>query len=543
MSADSNHVAAGGSLGAPVQGRDKDNNSTVNGRLFYNSPPPQHNHSNTATSSRHSSTPADDHTPSTTNGSTAPPRYLRACDNCRRRKVKCDGTKPSCAHCQRVGASCHYSIKPKSRRTWKCLETPVVPTDPGSGLGGHDRTQDDLTSRLLARVETMERLLLQRNGVSSPRLAGPSSGSVGMGLAVSAASNIDEQRQGKQGFTIGGPPSGKRMSESDGISLFGTSGELGENTAGAGAERYLCPALPSIEIMSELIDTFFAVNDILVMMVNEKAFRKQFAAGTMSPLLLYATLASAARYSNSPAVRTDPPHMASIPFMNKAKTLIADAIDEPSLGNAQGLMVMCLMSFAMGQENSSTSYKALTFNMCILLGYNQLDSVEGPVRHTHECGEPMVPQAALPMDAMEREAARRVWWTVFSIENYASVCMGMAPSVQAESCNLHLPGSDYEWRHGSPEPCADGSPKAKRLRESESPINKLTAYHAQLTIIFSKIACLVTRSGSDTEDALAEFSELNSVLQRWYESLPKELRLSSVSSAIFGQTNPFEYYQ
>ncbi|ORX68529.1 hypothetical protein DL89DRAFT_201486, partial [Linderina pennispora] len=56
-----------------------------------------------------------DHTPSTTNGSTAPPRYLRACDNCRRRKVKCDGTKPSCAHCQRVGASCHYSIKPKSR--------------------------------------------------------------------------------------------------------------------------------------------------------------------------------------------------------------------------------------------------------------------------------------------------------------------------------------------------------------------------------------------------------------------------------------------
>ncbi|KAI8323334.1 hypothetical protein GQ54DRAFT_258360, partial [Martensiomyces pterosporus] len=42
-------------------------------------------------------------------------RYLRACDNCRRRKVKCDGGKPSCAHCRRVGASCHYSIKPKSR--------------------------------------------------------------------------------------------------------------------------------------------------------------------------------------------------------------------------------------------------------------------------------------------------------------------------------------------------------------------------------------------------------------------------------------------
>ncbi|KAJ1931291.1 hypothetical protein FBU59_006763, partial [Linderina macrospora] len=231
----------------------------------------------------------------------------------------------------------------------------------------------------------------------------------------------------------------------------------------------------------------------------------------------------------------------AVPFLNKAKTLIADAIDEPSLGNAQGLMIMCQLSFAMGQENSSMSYKALTFNMCILLGYNQLDNADGPSRPMHECGEPMV-ASAIPMDAMEREAARRVWWTVFSIENYSSVCMGMAPSVQAESCNLNLPGNDYEWKHGPPELSADGSPVAKRPRESENPVHHLMAYHAQLTIIFSKIACLVTRTGSDADDALAEFSELNSVLQRWYESLPKELRLSSVSSAMFGHTNPYEYY-
>ncbi|PIA16357.1 hypothetical protein COEREDRAFT_42942, partial [Coemansia reversa NRRL 1564] len=53
--------------------------------------------------------------PSATPEDGEPLRYLRACDNCRRRKVKCDGVRPSCGHCRRVDTTCHYSIKPKSR--------------------------------------------------------------------------------------------------------------------------------------------------------------------------------------------------------------------------------------------------------------------------------------------------------------------------------------------------------------------------------------------------------------------------------------------
>ncbi|KAJ2352705.1 hypothetical protein GGF43_003684, partial [Coemansia sp. RSA 2618] len=102
------------------------------------------------------------------------PRFLRACDNCRRRKVKCNGERPSCSHCRRVDAPCHYSVKPKSRRMWKCLETPEVSAAPAgaavSAAAGDKRIADSTTAKLLARVETMERLLMQRSGLNSPRM-------------------------------------------------------------------------------------------------------------------------------------------------------------------------------------------------------------------------------------------------------------------------------------------------------------------------------------------------------------------------------------
>ncbi|KAJ1962418.1 hypothetical protein GGI12_002657 [Dipsacomyces acuminosporus] len=42
-------------------------------------------------------------------------RVSRACDRCRRKKVKCDGSRPVCSHCQAIGASCTYLDVTKKR--------------------------------------------------------------------------------------------------------------------------------------------------------------------------------------------------------------------------------------------------------------------------------------------------------------------------------------------------------------------------------------------------------------------------------------------
>ncbi|KAJ2162674.1 hypothetical protein GGF46_000399, partial [Coemansia sp. RSA 552] len=298
------------------------------------------------------------------------------------------------------------------------------------------------------------------------------------------------------------------------------------------------------ELINDLIETLFSGSNHIMEIIHEQTFRRQYAAGTLSPLLLYSALASAARYSKNPAIRTDPPYSASAPFINRAKMLVVDALEEPSLGNAQGLLIMCMMHFSLGNEAVTTFYKALALNMCILLGYNRIDSVNGPVQPTTNCGgHHVINTASMSMGWVDREAARRLWWTIFSIENYSSVCMGLAPSIQAEYCDVSLPASTVEWTQGKPRSEVDPDAPNKRPRISETPIHQLGAYHAQLSLIFSKVASLVTHTNSSTEEAVSQFSELNTVLQRWYEGLPKELRLSSVDALLYGSQESSDYYQ
>ncbi|KAI9315334.1 hypothetical protein BX666DRAFT_1817538, partial [Dichotomocladium elegans] len=42
-------------------------------------------------------------------------RLAQACDICRRKKVKCDGIKPTCTNCHKSGRECTYNPVVKKR--------------------------------------------------------------------------------------------------------------------------------------------------------------------------------------------------------------------------------------------------------------------------------------------------------------------------------------------------------------------------------------------------------------------------------------------
>ncbi|KAJ1973761.1 hypothetical protein H4R34_004965, partial [Dimargaris verticillata] len=57
---------------------------------------------------------------------------MKACDLCRRKKIKCDGEKPECSTCRKNQVECHYSAWVRTKRTRKSqADTP----GPSSGSG------------------------------------------------------------------------------------------------------------------------------------------------------------------------------------------------------------------------------------------------------------------------------------------------------------------------------------------------------------------------------------------------------------------------
>ncbi|KAJ1663216.1 hypothetical protein IW140_004439 [Coemansia sp. RSA 1813] len=71
-----------------------------------------------------------------TTGEQQSARLMLSCDNCRKKKIRCNGGKPVCTSCQRNGAPCHYSpVGPRKKPRRSTAHTA------GAGAGARSRQQ------------------------------------------------------------------------------------------------------------------------------------------------------------------------------------------------------------------------------------------------------------------------------------------------------------------------------------------------------------------------------------------------------------------
>ncbi|RKP35603.1 hypothetical protein BJ085DRAFT_4642, partial [Dimargaris cristalligena] len=54
-------------------------------------------------------------------GDCTEPKLMRACDVCRKKKIKCAGEKPECSTCRRNQIPCHYSPWVRGKRSRKTI--------------------------------------------------------------------------------------------------------------------------------------------------------------------------------------------------------------------------------------------------------------------------------------------------------------------------------------------------------------------------------------------------------------------------------------
>ncbi|OKO90612.1 Nitrogen assimilation transcription factor nit-4 [Penicillium subrubescens] len=264
----------------------------------------------------------------------------RACEECRRRRAKCDGVRPTCSRCLDRGVRCQYSTAEDGRQP--APKSYVVML----------RNRIQLLERVLhAHGIDADASIAQFSAKSDSPGQPPDSGGTAASnvdelcLTFDGALTLDESLNFDQDGEVRyfGPSSGRL--------LFRSPGNESPAMPVPEPEPYLNTEkdIPddngvSEELQAHLIDLYFEWEQPWFQVVNEKLFRESLvcAGRYCSPLLLTCVLASGSRYCDRVEVRSDPndSNTAGRKFIERAERLVQHDLRWPKITTIQSLAIM-----------------------------------------------------------------------------------------------------------------------------------------------------------------------------------------------------------
>ncbi|KAJ3175402.1 hypothetical protein HDU87_006222 [Geranomyces variabilis] len=391
-------------------------------------------------------------------------KTIWACDRCYRLKSKCDSGRPSCGTCVKTASQCSYTARERG-------STGVA------RRGKRVRTVDAYVQMLEARLAEVEEIMKSRgpatlNGASVPHAYGhrhspyDSSDRLHAQLYSSADrlySHSGSSRQWQEGSQSPGyhPP----FTE---FSMIPSPSHPASRTALSGTSPILqtVPAdgatdIFSPEVLRHLCNVYFEV--CTKRWYNIPLHPKVFWGIPLEqhpPFLIYGLAAISAQYSNHPAiteyVRVNklPGYRTGEAYFTRAKAMSADLTSVPAFETVIGMSILSMVAIRMG-EPSATAYIAVAIRTAV--EQMKLDT------------DPDVEEVHGSLSWQEKEARRRLWWSLCSIDGTDCAVSDRARIVA--ECDLPMFDrtpffSDMSGRVKSPAPeilwssleCADGLP-------------------------------------------------------------------------------------
>ncbi|KAM5442131.1 hypothetical protein MferCBS31731_002961 [Microsporum ferrugineum] len=346
------------------------------------------------------------------------PRPKRiACVVCRKRKLRCDGAKPSCGNCARLGHDCAYNeVRKKS--------------GPKRGYVKH----------LEARLAQVETLLKGVDSIESRRHSPP----------TRAFDSQNALSQGRETMFPGVPKSVEADPNLslDGIDMFGDIGDIlpppptnaGSNGApssefswemiGLGLEE----PLPSQEVIDELNEIYFQkIHPSSPMIHKPRYYAAMNLAPSMRPpiCLRYIMWAHAAATTDKYADIHNHFYIRARKYaeLDQMKGLGENMI---SVAHAQCWQLIGCYEFKMMYFPRAWMSTGAGMRLCLMMGLNRQDASGLDVK---QCLPP-------PRDWTEREERRRTFWTAFCQDRYASAGTGWPMSVDERDILTNLPASE-----------------------------------------------------------------------------------------------------
>ncbi|KAJ3103338.1 hypothetical protein HDU97_010243 [Phlyctochytrium planicorne] len=362
-------------------------------------------------------------------------RISLACDDCKRRKYRCDGGKPSCAACIKSKLECRYTprnTKPKEppkpkgpralhaaylRERIQMLESRAAQLNldfskiHGSSRPGYDDDSDgsDGDEGALSSPISPDPTALANKPIAHPKASSIARNKLAAGASSHQLKSWDEEITKAIKDQATPPPDvvGKRLQCfcEDCYSKVKSEGTMHP-------DDFNVTVIPK-SALKELVELFFACHyhvDPLPIFHRITFVKSLSSANPPSQLLLHAIYASAAPYSTHPAVlnqgSTDQfqeklnekrdRHAVGERFYTVARSLVMQNIECPSLPTVQALILIAHFSLMSGRLTAAWQYLAMAVEMATAMNLH------------------VDPEVAYPnLTPVEKDVHRRTYWACY----------------------------------------------------------------------------------------------------------------------------------
>ncbi|KAG1451614.1 hypothetical protein G6F56_008042 [Rhizopus delemar] len=450
-------------------------------------------------------------------------RVSKACEQCRKKKVKCDGASPLCTNCISLGIQCSYKETTKKRgppkgyieaiegrlhRLEALLGSIVQEDDPRSQAvldelnAPLETAYGELVRPRPMRRETLseqedDRIFKQEMGGDQP-LSYPKENQETSDLSNS--DNIDESGQLRY------------YGKTSGFYMLRTNKNLQDKLLHFNSKKHrLSPPLlvvdplemPPDDLGDHLLDLYFKNFYPLLPIVHKKLFMQSLSKNQVPPLLLNAIYAVASRVSSDPRVRADPskPETAGDVFFERARLLIDLEWDNFKLYTVQSLLLMSSHQNGALKTTRGWLYSGMAIRMSQNLGlHRNCDSWD--------------------ITNDEKEERKRLFYSCFIIDRLSCAMHGRSPMIDDRDYDTPYPTKSDE----------DDADRVPRVMENFHYLIKICEILGEVIRDLYMVKGRSHLSLMTTPDSMV--SSLDKKLNKWMAKLPHGLQYRPPNSRL-----------
>ncbi|KAI8370766.1 fungal-specific transcription factor domain-containing protein [Choanephora cucurbitarum] len=401
-------------------------------------------------------------------------RVSKACEQCRRKKVKCDGAQAVCSNCASANLPCTYKESTKKRGPPKgYIEAIEGRLHRLEALLGSIIHEDDPRSQAIL-AELNSPLETAYGEIVRPKPAHPkmfdnnttnNEGSSMLGMhnptielnqsapLSTTSDDADSANDNLGNLSIDESGQLRYYGKSSGFYMLRSSknfqnGAFHLNSRGYHRRKKLdgqnvLPnplavdpyALPPSDLSEHLLDLYFTHFYPLLPLLHKRSFLASLKSDKPPPpLLLNAVYAVASRISPDIRVRTDPTskETAGDIFLERARILLEFEWDDYRVSTVQSLLLLSSHQNGALKNIRGWLYSGLAFRMCQNLGLNR------------NCD-------SWNLSDQEKEERKRVFYCCFVVDRLTCAMHGRAPMIDERDLDTPYPSEvDEDDIHNNP---------------------------------------------------------------------------------------------